>query len=277
MLKDRDVLVRANAEQSLAVWPADKVERWPIERLIPYARNARTHSAEQVDQIAASIREWGWTNPVLVSEDGTIIAGHGRVLGASKLGIAEVAGHGRRPAGPRRRSRPTRSPTTSSALNAGWDEELLALEIGELQELGFDLDLIGFSADEIAALGVERHRGPDRSGRGAGAAGGAGLDAGRSLAARPPPAAVRRQHVGGGCREGARRRAAAPDGHRPALWRRLRSGLARRRRASSRTSSGSARSPTTTAPTGARPGRCSPARSPTSGTPAATPARCRSR
>jgi ParB-like chromosome segregation protein Spo0J len=71
-------------------WPADKVERWPIAKLIPHARNARTHSAEQIDQIAASIREWGWTNPVLVSEDGTIIAGHGRVLGAKKLGLTEA-------------------------------------------------------------------------------------------------------------------------------------------------------------------------------------------
>src|SRR3954454_5615569 len=71
-------------------WPADKVERWPIERLIPYARNARTHSDDQIGQIAASIREWGWTNPILVTEAGTIVAGHGRVLGARKLGIKEV-------------------------------------------------------------------------------------------------------------------------------------------------------------------------------------------
>src|SRR4051812_4890882 len=59
-------------------WPADHVERWPTERLMPFARNARTHSDAQVSQIASSIREWGWTNPVLVAEDGTIIAGHGR-------------------------------------------------------------------------------------------------------------------------------------------------------------------------------------------------------
>jgi ParB-like chromosome segregation protein Spo0J len=69
------------------LWPADRVERWPIKRLIPYARNARTHDDQQVAQIAASIREWGWTNPVLVGEDGTIIAGHGRVLAARKLRI----------------------------------------------------------------------------------------------------------------------------------------------------------------------------------------------
>jgi len=59
-------------------WPANHVERWPLDRLIPFARNARTHSTAQIDQIAASMREWGWTNPVLVDEAGTIIAGHGR-------------------------------------------------------------------------------------------------------------------------------------------------------------------------------------------------------
>src|SRR5260221_10008421 len=72
------------------IWPADHVERWPIEQLMPYARNARTHSDAQVSQIASSIREWGWTNPVLVAEDGTIIAGHGRVLAARKLRVTEV-------------------------------------------------------------------------------------------------------------------------------------------------------------------------------------------
>src|SRR4051794_5589862 len=71
-------------------WPADKVERWAIEKLVPHARNARTHSPEQIDQIVASIREWGWTNPILVTTEGTIIAGHGRVLGARKLGLTEV-------------------------------------------------------------------------------------------------------------------------------------------------------------------------------------------
>jgi ParB-like nuclease domain len=70
-------------------WPADKVERCAVAALIPYARNARTHSPEQVDQIAASIREWGWTVPVLVDEQGGIIAGHGRVLAAHKLAIAD--------------------------------------------------------------------------------------------------------------------------------------------------------------------------------------------
>jgi ParB-like chromosome segregation protein Spo0J len=71
-------------------WPADRVERRSINALIPYARNARTHSDAQVAQIAASMKEWGWTNPVLIDEEGGIIAGHGRVLAARKLGLTEA-------------------------------------------------------------------------------------------------------------------------------------------------------------------------------------------
>lgn len=71
-------------------WPADAVERRAVAALVPYARNARTHSDAQVAQIAASIREWGWTTPVLVDEEGGIIAGHGRVLAARQLGITDV-------------------------------------------------------------------------------------------------------------------------------------------------------------------------------------------
>ncbi len=71
-----------------AAWPFDKIERWPLPKFVPYARKA--HSEQQVDQIAASMREWGWTNPIPVAEDGTIIAGHGRLLAAKKLGIADV-------------------------------------------------------------------------------------------------------------------------------------------------------------------------------------------
>src|SRR5882672_2939717 len=73
-----------------AKWPADKVERWPIDRLLPYARNARTHSEAQVAQIAAAIREWGWTIPVLVDGKGTLIAGHGRILAARLLDLKDV-------------------------------------------------------------------------------------------------------------------------------------------------------------------------------------------
>ena len=102
-------------------WPADKVERWAIDRLIPYARNARTHSDEQVAQIAASIREFGFTNPVLVDEEGTLIAGHGRVLGAHQLGITDVptmVARGWTPA----QIQAYRLADNKLALNAGWDQ-----------------------------------------------------------------------------------------------------------------------------------------------------------
>ena len=72
-------------------WPADQVERWQLDRLVLYSRNARIHSSTQIDQIAASMRERGWTNPVLADENGTIIAGHGRVAAAQKLGLTEVS------------------------------------------------------------------------------------------------------------------------------------------------------------------------------------------
>jgi DNA modification methylase len=141
-----------------ASWPADHVERWPIERLIPFARNARTHSEAQVGQIASSIREWGWTNPVLVAEDGMIIAGHGRALAARKLHIADVpvmVATGWTEA----QKRAYTIADNKLTLNGGWDEELLGLEIGELEILGFDLDLIGFSEDERAALAAQATEG----------------------------------------------------------------------------------------------------------------------
>lgn len=131
--------------------PADKVEKWDITRLVPYARNSRTHSDEQVGQIAASIKEWGWTTPVLVDEDGSIIAGHGRTLAAQRLKMTEVpvmVAKGWSDA----KKRAYIIADNKLAMNAGWDNELLALELGEIGDLGFDLDLTGFTADEIAAL-----------------------------------------------------------------------------------------------------------------------------
>jgi ParB-like chromosome segregation protein Spo0J len=131
--------------------PADKVEKWKISKLIPYARNARTHGDEQVGQIAASIKEWGWTTPVLVDEQGGIIAGHGRTLAAQKLGMAEVpvmVARGWSEA----KKRAYVLADNKLALNAGWDNEMLALELGEIGDLGFDLDLTGFNAEEIQAL-----------------------------------------------------------------------------------------------------------------------------
>jgi DNA modification methylase len=133
------------------LWPADRVERWPIDRLVPYARNARTHSEAQIEEVAASIREWGWTNPVLVSEDGGIIAGHCRVLAGRQLGLAEVPvmlATGWSEA----QKRAYVLADNQLALNAGWNPELLRLELGELKELDFDLGLIGFDDAQLAAL-----------------------------------------------------------------------------------------------------------------------------
>jgi DNA modification methylase len=139
-------------------WPADQVERRPVGQLVPYARNARTHSDAQVAQIAASIREWGWTTPVLVSEDGTIIAGHGRVLAARKLAIESVPVMVARDWSEAQK-RAYVIADNKLALNAGWDEALLGLEIGELRDLGFDLDLVGFSDLELSALAAPRGQG----------------------------------------------------------------------------------------------------------------------
>ena len=128
-----------------------KVTYRSVDALIPYARNARTHSETQVAQIAASIREFGWTNPVLVDGENGIIAGHGRLLAARKLGMPEVpvielSGLSE----PQKRAYIIAD--NKLALNAGWDAELLALEFGDLESLGFDLALTGFGSDEIATL-----------------------------------------------------------------------------------------------------------------------------
>lgn len=146
---------------STAAWPADKVGRRPVADLVPYARNARTHSPAQVDKIAASIREWGWTNPVLVDEQGGIIAGHGRVLAARKLGIEEVpvmvAG-----GWTEAQRRAYVLADNRLALDAGWDEEMLRTELADLGEMGFDLPLIGFSDAELGKLLPEALQGdPD--------------------------------------------------------------------------------------------------------------------
>lgn len=139
-------------------WPANAVEKWAIDRLIPYARNARTHSPEQVAQIASSIKEWGWTNPALVDEDGGLIAGHGRVLAARQLGITEVpvmVARGWSEA----QKRAYILADNKLALNAGWDNNLLKVELADLAEMGFDLPMIGFSEDELTALSAAAHDG----------------------------------------------------------------------------------------------------------------------
>lgn len=124
-----------------------QIERRPIDVLIPYARNAKQHSDAQVAQIAASIREFGWGAPILVDGRNNVIAGHGRLLAARKLGLSEV------PVVPLIHLTDTQRKALILAdnkigENATWDDELLALELAELQEAGFDLELTGFSAEE---------------------------------------------------------------------------------------------------------------------------------
>lgn len=132
-------------------WLSTHIERWPTAKLVPYARNARTHSEEQVAQIAASIVEFGFTNPILAGSDGVIVAGHGRLAAAQKLGLdtvpVVVLDH--------------LTPTQRRALiiadnriaeNAGWDDAMLRIELQSLQEDGFNLDITGFDADALAEI-----------------------------------------------------------------------------------------------------------------------------
>ena len=128
-----------------------QVVTWPVGRLIPYARNARTHSDEQVAQIAASIAEFGWTNPILAGSDGILIAGHARLLAARKLGMAEVPVIVLENLTETKR-RALVLADNQLALNAGWNEEMLRVELESIRDDSFDLGIIGFSDDELADL-----------------------------------------------------------------------------------------------------------------------------
>src|SRR5947199_2496952 len=126
------------------------VEHWPIKRLVPSPRNARIHSDAQVAEIAGSIRAFGFTNPILAGDDGDVIAGHGRLAAAKLLGLADV------PVIPLRglsevQRRQLMLADNRIALNAGWDAEMLNLELRELSVLGADLEALGFTAQELAA------------------------------------------------------------------------------------------------------------------------------
>ena len=138
-----------------------QVVRWTVERLIPYIRNARTHSDEQVAQIAASIAEFGWTSPILTGGDGIIIAGHARLQAARKLGMTEVPVIVLDHLNEAQR-RALVIADNRLALNAGWDEEMLRVELESLQGDDFNLDLLGFADDEIEALLAE----PEETGAG---------------------------------------------------------------------------------------------------------------
>ena len=131
-----------------------KIEYKNTDSLIPYVNNSRTHSDEQVTQVAASIKEFGFTNPLLIDEQGGIIAGHGRLMAANKLGLEQV---------------PTITLVGLSeaqrkayviadnklALNSGWDYDTLRIELEQLKELDFDIDILGFDADELQDLAFD--------------------------------------------------------------------------------------------------------------------------
>lgn len=137
---------------------AIKLTYSPVEELIPFARNSRTHSDEQVAQIAASIREFGFTNPILVDGNNGIIAGHGRLQAARKLGMAQVPTIAL-PGLSEAQKRAYVIADNKLALNAGWDAAMLSSEIAGLGEEGFDLALLGFNEDELAALLVDKTEG----------------------------------------------------------------------------------------------------------------------
>src|SRR6516164_5013471 len=140
---------RAAAASPTRPWPAERVEQWPIERLIPYADNPRLHSAADIERIAASILKWGWTNPVLVDEHGVLIAGHGRVAAAAKLGlmvpIPVIVAQG----WSEEEKQAYRLADNELAARGSWDPDLLRSELRDLKFSGFDLDLIGFEPDRL--------------------------------------------------------------------------------------------------------------------------------
>lgn len=127
------------------------IETRSVEALIPYAANSRTHSDAQVAQIAASIKEFGWTNPILIDGENGIIAGHGRLLAARKLGLEEVPcvmlDHLSKA-----QQRALVIADNQLAMNAGWDMEMLKSEIEGLNFESFDIELLGFSETELTSL-----------------------------------------------------------------------------------------------------------------------------
>ncbi len=133
---------------------AKRIEIWPIEKLIPYAHNPRTHSAEQVTQIAASIAEFGFVNPVLVDSDADILAGHGRMLGAQQLKLKHVPVIVLDHLTPAQRRAYLLADNKLAEL-AGWDDDLLRRELRDLELADFDLGVIGFSDEELRDLLAE--------------------------------------------------------------------------------------------------------------------------
>lgn len=130
---------------------AMKIVQKPVDKLIPYINNSRTHSDEQVAQIAASIKEFGWTNPILVDGENGIIAGHGRLMAARKLGYTEVPTIELKDLTETQRKAYIIA-DNRLALNAGWDNEMLTIELNDLLADGFALEMLGFDAGIVEQL-----------------------------------------------------------------------------------------------------------------------------
>lgn len=140
-----------SARQQPAPWPADTVQRWPIDRPKPFARNARTHSPAQITHLAKLITEYGWTMPVLCDEKHNVLAGHGRLLAARELGLPDVpvmVAKGWSAA----QKKAYRLADNQSALLSTWDAELLRSEIGDLRKQGINLELAGFTPDSLRGV-----------------------------------------------------------------------------------------------------------------------------
>src|ERR1700748_1364726 len=144
--------------------PADQFERWPIERLIPYANNPRLHSEADLDKISAAILKWGWTMPVLVDEEGMLLAGEARVNAPAKLGLNSIPVIVAR-SWSEEEKRAYRLADNQLAARASWDPEQLSKELGELKFAQFDLGLIGFEPDQLerflGSLGSNGRTDPD--------------------------------------------------------------------------------------------------------------------
>lgn len=133
-------------------WPADQIERRAVDALVPHVRNARKHGPAQIAEIAGLIREWGWTVPILIDEHDGIIAGHGRVLAAQQLAIADVpvvVARGWSDA----QKRAYMIADNEVTAHSTWNTELLRVELADLAQQGIDLETIGFSAADLAAKG----------------------------------------------------------------------------------------------------------------------------
>ena len=128
-----------------------KIESWPIDKPIPYARNARTLSPHAVDKVAASIKEFGWQQPIVVDTEGVVIAGHTRLLAAKQLGFTEVPVYVASELTPQQ-VKAYRLTDNRVAQETSWDYELLAIELEELSEFNLDISITGFDSDEIEGM-----------------------------------------------------------------------------------------------------------------------------